>query len=296
MLRKIFLGLTLSLNSFSLWAISPDTLSLSFDIIEKKCPGGCFYLQTSDGLLGSLLPMLHRHSTYHFFDEKKQLGLTLKFTAMYWSSFKFDIFDRNHTLIAKLEEISGGENRLLRFNLYAPDGKTVLAVGRSNLFGTEHTIYAGHSQQIIAVLTRPLFTWSRDSAVTIMDKAKLASIMDPNVFAAVLALHCHHDFGAKLTLDMKSTPVPVQNLREKIENVGEKLGLLDFTSQPSEEKLQAASNILNQQYQAVYDDSFLDEEEKVRQFIDFGCELLLSQTFSPEEAQAMVHFMLSRIS
>ena len=64
----------------------------------------------------------------------------------------------------------------------------------------------------------------------------------------------------------------------------------------TQEQLKAAADILNQRYQEVYDDSFLNEEEKVKQFIDFGCGLVLSHAFSPEEELAMLQFMLSRIN
>ena len=131
--------------------------------------------------MGSLLPAPYKMGTYEFFDAKNQLQVTLRLTGTAWAALKFDIFDKNRTLVAKLIVLLNIRTKhLYRFELYAPDEKTILATGVSNLFGTHHTV--------------------------------------------------------------------------------------------------------------------LGEEEKVKQFIDFGCGLILSHAFSPEEEQAMLQFMLSRIS
>ncbi len=299
-MHKIFLSLILLFsNGLPVWALLADNLPLSFQIKEQKCQGRCFHLTAQEDRMGSLLPAPYKIGTYEFFDAKNQLQVTLRLTGIAWGGLKFDIFDKNRTLVAKLIVLFNIKTKqLYRFELYAPDEKTILATGVSNLFGTHHTVYMGKSWHILAEFTRPLFTWSRDSEVNIMDSAKLASMMDPNVFAAVLALDCIHDVDIAVDApDVESTPVKkVQTLQEKLKNVAKKSGLPEGAPEMTQEQLKAAADVLNQRYQEVYDDSFLGEEEKVRQFIDFGCGLVLSHTFSPEEEQAMLQFMLSRLN
>ncbi|MBP6918535.1 MAG: hypothetical protein KBB94_06440 [Legionellaceae bacterium] len=297
---KIFMSLILLFtNVLPACALSADSLPLSFQIKEQKCQGRCFYLTAQEGRMGSLLPAPMKMGTYEFFDAKNQLQVTLRLTGAYWTALMFDIYDKNRTLVAKLRVfVNYKSKQWQRFELYAPDEKTILAIGVSNLFGTHHTVYMGKTWHILAEFTRPLFTWSRDSEVNIMDSAKLASMMDPNVFAAVLALDCIHDVDIAVDApDVESTPVKkVQTLQEKLKNVAKKSGLPEGAPEMTQEQLKAAADVLNLRYQEVYDDSFLGEEEKVRQFIDFGCGLVLSHTFSPEEEQAMLQFMLSRLN
>lgn len=301
LIRKILLSLILLFaHCLPIWALSADSLPLFFQIKEQQCQGGCFHLTTSEWMIGSLLPAPNKKGTYEFFDDKNQLQVTLRFTGTYWGvGLKFDIYDKQQTLVAKLIVTANPKSgQLQRFDLSTPDEKTILVTSISDLFGTRHTVYLGKSWHILAKLTRPLFTWSRDSEVTIMDPTKLGSIVDPNVFAAVLALHCKHNFIIEVDAPgVNNVPVrKVQTLQEKLKNVAKKLGLSESAPEMTQEQLKAAADILNQRYQEVYDDSFLNDEEKVRQFIDFGCGLVLSHSFSPEEEQAMLQFMLSRIT
>ncbi len=301
LMHKILLSLILLFaQSLPIWALSADNLPLFFQIKEQQCQGGCVHLSASEWMMGSLLPAPNKMGTYEFFDTKNQLQVTLRFTGTSWGvGLKFDIYDKQQTLIAKLMVTANPKSgQLERFDLFTPDEKTILVTSISNLFGTHHTVYVGKSWHILAELTRPLFTWSRDSEVKIMDPAKLVSIVDPNVFAAVLALHCKHDFRIVVDApDVDNVPVRKrQTLQEKLKNVAKKSGLSEGAHEMTQEQLKAAADILNQRYQEVYDDSFLNDEEKIRQFIDFGCGLVLSHSFSPEEEQAMVQFMLSRIS
>jgi hypothetical protein len=299
-MHKIFLSLILLFsNSLPVLALSADTLPLSFQIKEQKCQGGCFHLAAQEERMGLLLPAPKKSGTYEFFDAQGQLQVTLKFTRFYWMIMMFDVYDKHRTLVAKLQvTVNHKSGQLQRFDLCSPDNKTILITSVSNLFGTHHTVYVGKSWHVLAEFTRPLFTWSRDSAVDIIDRAKLVSIVDPNVFAAVLALHCLHNFRIEVDApDAESAPVnKVQSLQEKLKNVAKKIGLPEGAPAMTQEQLKAAADILNQRYQEVYDDSFLNEEEKVKQFIDFGCGLVLSHAFSPEEELAMLQFMLSRIN
>ena len=299
-MQKILLSFILLLSS-SLPAIawSPEFFPSSFHIKEQKGQASSFYLTAQDDSVGSLLPKMNRNGTWEFFDEHNHLQVIFKYTGSIFFSPKFNIFDKNNILVGKLlENYNHKSGQFMGFWIYAPDGKTILANGAANLLGTKHTIYAGSNWKVVlADLSRPLFTWSRDSDVRMLDKGKIASILNPNVLVAVLTLYCNHDFtvGVDPAEPVVEPPKTIQNLQAKLKKLEQSLGLSDNTLPVSEEQLNAAADILNQRYQEVFDDSYLNEEEKVKQFVDFGCGLIQSHAFSLEEEQAMLQFMLSRL-
>lgn len=299
-MHKVFLSLILLFsNVLPAMAWSPEFFPSDFHIKEQQGQGRSFYLTAQDTPVGSLMPKMNRKGTWEFFDENNQLQVIFKYTGRFFFSPKFDIFDKNHVLVGKLlENFEHKSGRFLGFFIYAPDGKTVLVNCAADLFGTKHTIYAGsHWKEVLADLSRPLFTWSRDSDVRMLDKGKISSILNPNVLVAVIAFYCDHDFtvGIDSPDEVSEPPKSIQNLQAKLKKLEQSLGLPEDAPAVSEERLKAAADMLNQRYQEVFDDSYLNEEEKVKQFVNFGCGLIQSHAFSLEEEQAMLQFMLSRL-
>lgn len=294
MWKSIFVILV-ALSSTYACALSKNDCPDNFKI--KNSHSGSVILTANNQTIGALKMAPYKSGTYYFFDGQNQQQLTIKLKKIgYWggNTVTFDIYDKQHILTTSLiEELNPRTGYISRFTLLAKNGQTLLLTGRPNFGGTEHIIYADNSWESLAKLTRPLLTWSRDSDVTILDKAKLFSSVTPNVFAAVLAVHAGRQ---DLSIDPpnRSEQPKYQALIAMLVHLKETLNVPENTV-ISEAQLKVAADVLNQRYNEVYDDKDLTEEDKIKQFIDFSCGLIQSHSFSPIEEEAMVQFLMNRL-
>ena len=300
-MRSILLGLLLLCSHVgSVLALSANDLPSYFDIKEQKCSNaGCFDMMANGQKIGSLRRTPGTSGSFDFFDQQDQRQVILKLSKVFWGSPKFDIYDKNQVLIAKLQlTFDHHSGRMLRFDLYSTNEKVIFVTGISNLLGTRHTIYVGKSWDVIAKLSRPLFTWSRDSAVDVVNKQQFLDRVDPNVLAAVMALYCIHYLFVKVDDAAPIVPPKLfQDLQIKLKKLAAERAMDADGSVVSvtEAQMQAAADLLNLRYREIYDDSNLSEEEKIKQFVAFGCGLIQSRTLSPAEEQAMLQFLISRL-
>jgi hypothetical protein len=301
-MRHILLGLLLSCAcSQPLMAWSGEDLTSSFAIKEQQCETkSCFDLLTDGNKIGALRRTPGTSGSFDYFDQNGQRQIILTFNKSYWGiSQKFNVYDKNQQLIAKLTmDVNYKSGQLLSFTVLNPDESKILAIGRASLLGTSHSIYLGNSWDKLAIMTRPLFTWSRDSEVTILNKTAFVSGLgvDPNVLLASMSLYCIHD--TTITKDApqeKTQPKLFKELQAKLQKlVEEREGAVPINT-ITEAQMQAAADVLNQRYHEVFDDSHLNEEEKVKQWVTFGCDLIQAHTLAQEEEQALLQFMLKRL-
>ena len=274
----------------------PDTFSIK-DIPE--CKDGCLRLIADHEQVGSLLKSPFNKGVYHFLDINNEQQLTLKLTNIaYGSIYQFDILDNTQTVIAKFEEqrnIKSGA--LMGFYIRTKNNKTTLISAVQNVFGTKHTIYEGNSWHVLAEISRPLFTWSRDSHISILDKSTLFSIIDPNVFAAALAFHCSSNYDLEVAPPEQSVTVSetLQPLYTKLTKISIDRGLTNDFYLISKKQLESAANTLNERYHQVYDDTNLNEDEKIEQFVNYGCDLIQSNAFNRIQEKAMIQFLTNRL-
>ncbi|MCR9192417.1 MAG: hypothetical protein NXI01_07125 [Gammaproteobacteria bacterium] len=299
-MRSVLLSvLLLCSTTTSLFALSAADLPNFFDTKDYKClGGGCSDLIAQGLKIGALRRTPNTLGTFDFFDERNERQVILRNSKNSWGSLTFDAYDKNQVLIAKLIILYNiKSHQLIRFTILSADQKTTLATGVSNIFGTKHTIYVGDSWDIMAILTRPLFTWSRDSSVTITNRSQLLATLDPNVLAAVIALYSGNDMSCKPDPKNSIHPLKVDSdLQVKLKQVADARGSDEPALIVTEEQMKAAADLLNQKYRETYDDINLSEDEKVKQFVDFACDLIQSRTLQPVEEQAMLQFLNRRLA
>ncbi len=274
----------------------PDTFHIK---TNTHCPGGCFKVTAHDQPLGELSLVPKKGGTYVYVDAADQPQLYVRFTAASpWTGIAFDILDLNQTIIARLVLTENSKTRQLQhLHLYAKDSKRPLLVGWSNMFGTKHTFYAKNSWHVLAELSRPLFTWSRDAEVSIIDQSGLQELdnINPHMLPAILALYCT---SSSITVDPQepaTSPAALKDLQNKLQNISKEQGFSNNKPRVSEAQLKATIVMMNEKYQHIYDDAALSEEEKIKQFVTFSCELIQSHTLQPEEENAILQFLLERL-
>ncbi|HVT63441.1 MAG TPA: hypothetical protein VHD33_08155, partial [Legionellaceae bacterium] len=183
----------------ALWLLCQTALSFAFSVPDFPYH---FLLKTYEdnqtidlllqdnqkvGFLQPKAPHHHTNGIYFFYDQNGQRKLIIKCTHIYRSSFeetKFDVFDNAWKLVAKLYyRISeNGSKMIIHHN-----DQTLLTIVRNNL-GPTYSVYQGNTWTVVATLHRKFFTWSLDMTVEINNKDRLLSIVDPNIFAASVAL------------------------------------------------------------------------------------------------------------
>ncbi|MCX7089953.1 MAG: hypothetical protein NTU48_00640 [Legionellales bacterium] len=322
-MSKILLSLVMLFHNISAYALSTEQFPNTFSIKQIKCSEGkhCVAM-TTDHNNGQTMGTLRSDHTqphiFYFFDEQQQKQITIKkltinaggeeCTPDYCLIFHhFDVFDKNNHLIAKLELSDSGAG--LSFDglrLYTKDRKHLLLNGmHTRLSGTRSVIYDGldHNHKLV-LITRPLFTFSLDSEVTIWDKPGLLFAVDPNMFAATLALYCNTSlyYNEPLTTDVDQ---PISNkvrldLRAKLQDLAESTGMLgDIHANVSDQALKAAKEHLSQRYQQTYAEDFWDpnglftKDRKLQQMVQLGSDLIMAHGMSPAEDQATLQFLIS---
>lgn len=303
-MRKILLSLLL-LCGYPTSALSLSQIEVPdfYYIQEQVCRGGgCFNLLADEKKISALRPKLRAVGTFEFFDSQNQRQITVRFTGLSQSKiiylgneYTFDIYGKNRFLIAKLRMHSSiGLVSFLSFELLSPDERIILAHGGANLpsLGARHYVFSGNSSNVIATLSRPLFTLSRDSEVTVINKQAFFSTEDPNMLAAVLALYCMHDIQMSVDLEGMSREV-FHDLQNKLQTTA--AAQYDKTLVVTEEQVKAATYLLHQRFRELYDETNLNEEEKIKQLIYFGCDLVQSHSLSPIEEQAILQALTNSL-
>lgn len=319
-MSKTLLALVIFFNTLSVYALSADHFPSSFSIKQIKCPEGkhCMAITEQGENIGTLQSVPDHPNVFYFFDEQQQKQVTLKKLATHPGDFycdmdycaefqDFDIFDKNDHLIAKLE-LSNNEMLFSfdGFRLYTKNRKHLLLHGmHTRLSGIRSVMYDGlDPSHKLALITRPFFTFNLDSDVTLWDKPGLLFTIDPNIFAATLALYCNTSlFYEKFKytyLDQDIKPKVLQTLRAKLQTLAENQGLLvDLHADVSDQAVKAAGENLIQRYQQIYHDNFWDtnglytQEEKLQQLVQLGTDVIMAHGMSPAEELATLQFLFS---
>lgn len=316
---KIALSLVLVLQTMTIstYALSAHNLPMSFSIKQITCPVGkhCVELTAKGKKIGSLQPSDATSNLLNFLDEQDQKQVSIKQlnTNIHSDSCSmkeclvfrdFGIYEKNH-LVAKLE--LSHDVMLSSFDsirLYTKDRKYLLIRGtHTQTSGTTSIIYDGlDPNRELVRITRPLFTYSLDSDITILDRASLLFTLDPNIFAAALAVYCNTSlFYDKNESRKIITPDALQHLRKKLQDLAENQGFLaDLHVHLSTQDIKIAGANLSERYQLIYgdfwdNDSLNSIEEKLQHLIDLGADLILSHSLSAKEEKALLQFLISQL-
>ncbi len=314
---KIALSLLIFLQTMSTYALSAHNLPMSFSIKQITCTAGkhCVELTANGKKIGSLQPSDNTSSLLYFFDEQDQKQVSIKQLNTNIHSDRcsmkeclifrdFGIYEKNH-LVAKLE--LSHDVMLSSFDgirLYTKDRKYLLISGtHTRVSGTTSIIYDGlDSSRELVRITRPWFTYSLDSEITILDRSSLLFTLDPNIFAAALAVYCNTSLFYDKTESRKIiTPEALQQLRKKLQDLVESQGLLvDLHTHMSTQDIKMAGANLSERYQQIYgdfwdNDSLYSIEEKLQQLIDLGADVIVSHALSPKEEKALLQFLISQL-
>jgi hypothetical protein len=279
-------------------AFSLENLPESFEIRNVKDCSRCIKLLHNDLEVGSLTKQPNAAGTYDYFDEDHNKALTLKIKSTRTNVF-IDILDKKNNLVAQMLYDSD-----MSFVLYTADRKDVLISGGrtqgiSRFTGMHHTIYRARSWDVLAELTRPLFSFSHDSKVKITNKDMLLSgNIDPNVFAAALSFysidgyinedHKYHKYMDKTFRVFKTEAEKVTNLAKYLD--------VDNKTFIQDSDIHKAENVLMKRYNEVYGNDEILEVKQIKQYINFACDLIESHQFSAAEEKAMLKLLLNRLA
>ncbi len=80
----------------------------------------------------------------------------------------------------------------------------------------------------------------------------------------------------------------------------DKLATFDFFDELNQRQIsasqeQAIADTLNGRYHDTYDDTNISEEEKIKRYVDLGCDLVQSHSLTPEQENAMLQFLKKRL-
>lgn len=318
---KILFACALFLNTYMAYAISTSDMPHSFALKQIKCTTGehCMAVMNKEQIIGTLQPAFDKSHVFYFFDAENHRVAAIKMLNTrssirncgmnYCPIFQdFEIFEKNNHLVAKLElAYDVMQSSFDAFRLYTKDGKHLLISGsHTHVTGTNSVMYNGLDPDAhkLALITRPLFTLSLDSDVTILDRTGLLFTIDPNIFAATLAIYCNTSLfydkpkeGLEQNLSLEAS----RRLRKKLQDLAETEGLLDdIHAHVSDQAIKAAGNTLTKLYQQTYgdfwdDESLFTKEKKLQQLIDLGADLILSHTLSLTEEKAMLQFLVTQL-
>lgn len=280
------------------WALSFEDLPSSFS--TKIVPGTTQSIQViaENQVIGTLSLSPESRVTQYVFVDAENQQITLKFKKYYGDALWFHIYDDNQHLIAQLMQEVPNAYRT-NFYLYAADGKTMLATGVESAirFKTMLTVYDKNSWDIVANVSRALYTWSRDADVTI-DKAQLSSsALNPNVFLAVLALQSLHTISAETKiphvqssrmLDTASI-LDIQLLLDQTHDIAYEQKLGDKVSVADQK---SAGELLRKLYREELDGTHFSESEQTIQFTEFCHQQLQTNHFSHAQKNAMIQFLV----
>ncbi|MCR9191659.1 MAG: hypothetical protein NXI01_03255 [Gammaproteobacteria bacterium] len=218
-MKKIVLSISLLfLFAVSGFALSVDDFPDMFEIKNKKhcrVSTSCVKVKANKQIVGKLILIPYHKGTFHFLNEQNKPIMTVtlkKITQKHlWENGyqleEFVIVDNNQQLLATFNLLSNVRNQWIAFHIFAKDGQTILASGQQiGVSGTQHLIYEKNTDYVLAELSRSYFTTKRNSKIKVLDKSTLLASIDPNVFAAVIALYSRnfYDFD-RLEIDPEDT-------------------------------------------------------------------------------------------
>lgn len=318
-MAKPCLALLIFLSVSTAYALSADNFPNAFSVKQSKCLEGkhCMTLTEENGeQIGSLQPAYNKPNVFYFLDEQNQKKVTIKKIndIIYEETCgdcpelrvqNFDIYDHNNQLVAKLE-LSNNDTAFSfdGLKLYTKDKKHVLMWGTpTRLVGTKSVMYDGlDSEHQLALLTRPLLTFSLDSDLAILDKPGLLFTLDPNLFAAALALYCNTSIFYEKPAPSAISPKVIRDLRAKLQALAGNQGLLvDIHTNINDLTVKAAGDDLVERYQKLFDDNYWDsaglvnKKKRLQQMVEIGIDLIQSHSLTHEEDQAILQFLINQI-
>lgn len=307
-MKKMPLATLLLLSfGFSARAFNETTLPDKFSIKNCQNVSNCSYMIVNGNKRAELLYAHHKPGAFYFFDDAHQKQITFRFRGENHDQFdfsygemRFDAFDQQDNLIAKLT-IQEDSNINYTLNIYEKNGKDLLVMIDRGVLGTEQIVHAKDNKHIIAKVTRPLWTLSTNSDITMIDKGILSSELNSNLLIASLQLYSTHFRFTHVDDDILSSQSK-QKLHDNLAVIAAVVpGLTMDNSTLSTQEIIAASNLLTQHYQQSFGESYFEDDtpvnrlEKLTRLFDLGKDLIFSQTLSVQEEQAILHYLLQQI-
>jgi hypothetical protein len=311
-MRHFLFGLIIFLHTLPLYALSTRHFPDSFTLSQSPCSNGNYCMAMLDNdqkKIGFLQSAAEYSNLFYFYDEFNQRQLSIKMlkTNLHQEPcsmnycplfYDFDIYESSNHVIAKLElSYDVMQASYDGFKLYTKDRRHILVQGsHTTSTGTQsHLVDGIDVTHQLVMISRPLFTYSLDSKI---------SILDPNVISAALALYCNTSlFHANLKPPAENvvTPETLNLLRQKLQDFAENQGLLDdLHVHMSDRAIKAAGKTLSAHYQIRYGDfwthdSLFDKDKKIQQLFDLGMELILSHSLPEEEEKALLQFLIDQL-
>ena len=298
------------------FAFSYDDMPASLYIKESPQYIGCAEIESDHQVIGSLYRLGAKENkrglTFEYTDENKQKQTTLKFKQQLGDDVLFYLYDINNKLVGRYYHLFSQDpvndyTLPVGFQLYSADGITLLMTGWFNGWTTHLTIYAKKNAGVIMELSRPFFSWSRTWETTMINTSLLSkSDVDPNIFATILAFNSIGQWQPLFESSMlnsistksneaASLNPDIQSLIEKLDRISQSQGLSYQNAVFSNDVLKTAVSVFNSRYAQRYDDTYLNDEDRINQFIDFSIELICSNEISTEQKNAMLQFMMRRL-
>ena len=307
---KNFFLFTLLFLCFSVYAFNETTIPDEFSIKNCKNAKNCSFIMIDANKQAELYIAHHKPGAFYFFDNTHQKQITLNFRGRNNNDFspgygimRFDAIDQQGSVIAKLIIKKREFDVPSVLKIYNKSGTELLATIDGGLFefGTEQFLYTKDNTQMIAKLTRPLWTLSSDSDIKIINKEDLPTELTPNLLMASLTLYCTN-FGRIFVNNDSISPQSMQILQAKLaEMAAGNSGLSLNNSTVSSSEITDANKLLTQSYQQTFKESFYEDDtavgrlEKLTRLIDLGRDMIISQTLSMQQEEAILQYLLQEL-
>lgn len=250
----------------------------------------------NETVLAKLRPFKHRKGTFYFLDSTGEKLLILKVVALEHPEPELplykevDVLDKNGEQVATLKFfIDNNFNLRNQFTM------------RTNITGTERKVYADNFK-VIARLNRPLLTLSRDSTVSIMDKAAFKSKLDFDLLMASLAIYCiNEDSNQKADADSLLRRDEYNSFLLKLQNIAINDHLMMKDPAIESSTVQMARDALFAQYQQNYHEEFLEldseynKKQKLAQLIEIFEDNIQGHMYSPTDEQAIIQYLVAQM-
>ena len=269
-----------------------------------------FDVSTDQRKLGTLYRrILSLNAVYDFYDYQNQ---PIASAQSHFFSFgaHLDVYDGNKQLLGTVEEQL--LNWFPSFDIYSPDGM-LLASARMNFWGTTFTLYDGHSDRVLAEMSRSFFRFRNYWTIQIKNLNRLKEKQfDPKLLLTVLAVQGDIEYleqyrrrqrensdyrSQSRRLTAVEAPVSDTNtIPNRYADFLKKEEALNDVVLPDDTQLNALAAQLDQDFRQSIAGITLNQNEEAEQFIQFCLNVATSSDTPPEHQKAILHLLKKKLA